>query len=84
MHRTQNERCRAAQKMAASIDLSACTVAVDTMLNAANIAYGAVPIRLYIVQNSEVVYEGGAGPMKYRMQEVKTWLQHYQAKLLQE
>ncbi|KAL9974883.1 hypothetical protein ACROYT_G011982 [Oculina patagonica] len=84
MHRTQNERCKAAQKMATSIDLSACNVVVDSMLNAANIAYGAVPIRLYIVQNSEVVYEGGAGPMKYRMQEVKTWLQHYQTKLLQE
>ena len=70
--------------MATTIDLSACTLAVDTMLNAANIAYGAVPIRLYVVQNGEIAYEGGPGPMKYRMQEVKTWLQHYQAKLLQE
>lgn len=82
MHRTQNERCKAAQKMTTSVDLSGCIVAVDTMLNATNIAYGAVPIRLYIVQNSKIAYEGGAGPMKYRMQEVKTWLD--QAKLLQE
>lgn len=82
MHRTQLERCKAAQKMTTSVDLSGCIVAVDSMLNAANIAYGAVPIRLYIVQNSEIAYEGGPGPMKYRMQEVKTWLDR--AKLLQQ
>lgn len=84
MHRTQDERCKAAQKMVTSIDLSACTVLVDSMLNAANIAYGAVPIRLHVVQNSQIAYEGGAGPMKYRLNEVKAWLQDYQAKLLQE
>lgn len=73
-HRTQLERCKAAQKMTTFVDLSGCIVAVDTMLNAANIAYGAVPIRLYIVQNSKIAYEGGPGPLKYRMREVKTWL----------
>ena len=60
--------------MTTFVDLSGCIVAVDTMLNAANIAYGAVPIRLYIVQNSKIAYEGGPGPLKYRMREVKTWL----------
>ena len=82
MHRTQHERCKAAQKMTTSVDLSGCIVVVDSMLNAANIAYGAVPIRLYIVQNSAIAYEGGPGPMRYRMQEVKTWLNR--AKLQQE
>lgn len=80
MHRTQEERCKAAQKMATSVDLSGFSVVVDSMLNAANIAYGAVPIRLYVVQDRKIAYEGGAGPMKYRMHEVMTWLQDYRAK----
>ncbi|CAH3032194.1 unnamed protein product [Pocillopora meandrina] len=79
-HRTLDERCKAAQKMAKSLDLCSCTVAVDSMLNAANIAYGAVPIRLYIVQSNKIAYEGGAGPMNYRMQEVKEWLQRFRAR----
>jgi len=82
MHRTQHERCKAAQKMTASVDLSGCNVLVDSMLNAATIAYGAVPIRLYIVQNNEIAYEGGPGPMKYRVREVKAWLER--AKSLQQ
>ena len=82
MHRTQEERCKAAQKMATSVDLSGFYVAVDTMLNAANIAYGAVPIRLYVVQNRKIVYAGGPGPMKYRMHEVMAWLQDYRERLL--
>lgn len=53
MHRTLEERCIAAQKMASSVDLSGFHVTVDTMLNGANIAYGAIPIRLYIVQIKE-------------------------------
>lgn len=53
---------------------------VDTMLNAANIAYGAAPIRLHIVQGSNVVYEGGAGPMGYSMEKVRAWLQSYALK----
>lgn len=77
MHRTQEERCRAAKKMAKSVDLSGFYVAVDTMLNCANIAYGAVPIRLYVVRNKTVAYAGGAGPMKYKMREVMLWLQDY-------
>lgn len=77
MHRTQEERCRAAKRMAKSVDLSGFYVAVDTMLNCANIAYGAVPIRLYVVQNKTVAYAGGAGPMKYKMREVMLWLQDY-------
>lgn len=83
MHRTQEERCNAAQKMASTVDLSGFFVAVDSMLNGANIAYGAVPIRLHVVQDRKIVYEGGAGPMKYRMHEVKMWLQDYRAKLSQ-
>ena len=77
-HRTQGERCKAAQKMALFSNLAGCSLMVDTMLNAVNIAYGAVPIRLYVIQNGQIVYEGGPGPIKYRMDEVRSWLRNYQ------
>lgn len=47
------------------------------MLDAANFAYGALPIRFHIVQNGRVVYEGGPGPMGYDMKGVKEWLERY-------
>lgn len=81
MHRTLDERCKAAQEMVSSVDLSGFFLAVDTMLNGANIAYGAIPIRLYIVQDRKVTYQGGAGPLFYRMHEISKWLQDYRAKL---
>lgn len=59
--------------MLQSCNLS-CPVAVDTMLNAANISYGAVPVRLYIIKEGHIVYEGGSSPMMYRMEEVEQWL----------
>lgn len=49
------------------------------MLDTANIAYGALPIRLHIIQDRKVRYEGGPGPMGYNMSEVKTWLEKYRA-----
>ena len=45
------------------------------MLDAANIAYGALPIRFHIVQNGRVVYKGGPGPMGYNRKSVKEWLE---------
>ena len=59
-------------KMLHGTNLS-CPVAVDTMLNAANIWYGAVPLRLYVIQDETVVYEGGPGPVKYEIAEVDQW-----------
>lgn len=44
------------------------------MLDAANIAYGALPIRLHVIQDGKVVYEGGPGPMGYNMKDVRRWL----------
>ena len=71
-HQTQVERCTAAQILSPR-DFP-CPVVVDTMLDAVNIAYGAAPIRMYIVENNDIVYEGGAGPMGYRMEQVRQWL----------
>lgn len=53
---------------------SCCPVLVDTMLDAANVAYGAFPIRLYIIKDDHVVYQGGSGPTGYKMEEISDWL----------
>jgi len=51
-----------------------CPVLVDTMLDAANMAYGVFPIRLYIIEDHQVVYQGGTGPTGYSINEVSDWL----------
>ena len=47
------------------------------MVDAANIAYGALPIRLHVIKENTLVYEGGAGPMGYNMNEVRDWLKQH-------
>lgn len=74
-HRTQEERCAAARLLLSHNP--PCTVRVDTMLDAANLAYGASPERLYIIWDSRIVYQGGPGPMSYSTHEVRIWLENY-------
>ena len=57
------------------------TVVVDSMLNASNIAYGAGPERLYIIQEGKIAYEGGTGPTFYNLGEVRAWLENYRNSL---
>lgn len=78
-HRTQAERCAAAQLLLSHNP--PCTVTVDTMLDAANLAYGASPERFYIIRDSKIVYQGGPGPMSYNVNEVRAWLENYAGKL---
>jgi hypothetical protein len=51
-----------------------CPIVVDTMNDSANKAYGALYERLYIVIDGVIVYEGGRGPMWYKIEEVEGWL----------
>ena len=44
------------------------------MLDTANIAYGALPIRLHVIRDGKVAYEGRSGPTGYDMKDVKRWL----------
>ena len=48
-----------------------CPVVVDTMDNATNYAYGALPERLYIIKDGKVAYVGGEGPFDYRPKEME-------------
>jgi len=54
--------------------LKGCKILVDPMDDRANIAYAALPERLYIVQDGQIVYQGGLGPFDYKISEVEAFL----------
>ena len=56
------------------------TFLIDKMENNAEVLYGGLPERLYIVLNGIIVYAGRKGPKGYQMGEVKEWLERYRAK----
>lgn len=74
-HKTQEERCRAAQLLLSSKKLNS-PLLVDSMDNNTNKAFAAMPIRLYIIQDDTVQYIGGIGPTFYNIQDVKKWLEN--------
>jgi len=79
-HQTQADRCAAAQLLLSHNP--PCPVAVDSMLDAANLAYGASPERLYIIRDNRIVYQGGPGPFAYNIKEVRVWLENYSGRVL--
>lgn len=78
-HRCLEDRLSAAQLM--RTEVPGCAVVVDSMENSSNAAYGAYFDRLYVVQEGKVVYQGGRGPERYRISELKDWLDRYRESL---
>jgi len=54
--------------------LKGCKILVDPMDDRANIAFAALPERLYVVQDGQIVYQGGLGPFDYKISEVEDFL----------
>ena len=52
-------------------------ILVDNMDDAANVAYGALTERLYIVLDGKIVYCGGMGPFFYNLIEVQEFLNEF-------
>lgn len=50
------------------------TLLVDSMLNAFNDSYSAFPERLFVIEDSRMVYVGQAGPFGFNVTEVEDWL----------
>jgi hypothetical protein len=51
-------------------------ISVDDMQETADLAYGAWPERIYIIDESgTIVYRGGLGPFNYHPQEARAWLE---------
>lgn len=76
-HTTEHERRNAAsilggelQKLDAPQD-GTLPLVVDTMTNAASLAFGALPERLVILRNGRVRFIGGKGPEEYSIAEAQ-------------
>jgi len=54
--------------------LEGCKILVDPMDDRSNKAYASLPERLYVVQDGQVVYQGGLGPFDYRIGDVENFL----------
>jgi len=54
--------------------LKGCKILVDPMDDRSNKAYASLPERLYVVQDGQVVYQGGLGPFDYRIGDVENFL----------
>ena len=70
---TLQERMAAARVFANDTEIS-CPILVDNMQNETNIAYGALPERLYIVHNNKIAFIGGRGPHDYSLDKLKKTL----------
>ena len=81
-HRSMEDRLAAASKLKHSSLPSNMTIVADAMSDNAARAYGALPERLYIVQNGVVAYQGLAGPFKFYPADVDNWLERYRDSLV--
>jgi len=54
--------------------LKGCKILVDPMDDRSNKAYASLPERLYVVQDGQVVYQGGLGPFDYKIGDVENFL----------
>ncbi|CAJ1060372.1 type I iodothyronine deiodinase isoform X3 [Xyrichtys novacula] len=72
-HRNLEDRLSAARILVQKDPL--CPVVVDEMDNTAAIKYGALPERLYVLQDGKVVYRGDVGPWGYNPMEVRSLLE---------
>ncbi len=74
-HRSVQDRLNAASQLAE--EEMVCPMVVDDMDDAASTQYGGLFDRLYVVKEGVVVYEGGRGPLNYKVEEVEQWLINY-------
>jgi len=75
-HASMEERMEAARtlKENAGEILDGCPILVDCMDDRTNLAYSALPERLYVLQDGKITYEGGLGPYFYSIDEVEAFL----------
>lgn len=75
MHRTFDDRVQAAQRFIKENDYP-IEVVCDSMENSVLNQFEGWPERLYIIENSIVVYKGEQGPFGYKPHEVRKWLEN--------
>ena len=72
-HKSLQDRINAARKL--KEHKPKCPIVVDNITNDANLQYGGLYERLYIVLNDIIVYEGERGPMGYRVEDIEEWFE---------
>ena len=78
-HQSYDEREEVAQSCTIDLHISIPTV-VEEMDNAIDEAYGAAPERLYLIgKDGRVVYQGGAGPHLFDLEELDEAIQKMEA-----
>lgn len=74
---TLEERQHVAESCALHLDLSIPTV-VDDMENSTDVAYSALPDRLYLIgTDGKIVYRSGPGPMGFKPDELEAAIAGY-------
>ena len=80
-HTSLQERLLAASILLDDEDLRPPgTFLIDKMDTEAELLYGALPERLYIVMDGLIKYAGRRGPDGYKIDEVKAWLEAFRGK----
>ncbi len=68
-HASLENRVDAANKLVELFDGEfPCPLVCDLMSDEANAAYGALPERVYVIQNGVVKFQGGVGPHEYDLE----------------
>jgi len=82
IHQNLEDRIVAARllKTEAGENLRGCPIVVDLFDNKAELAYAALPERLYVVQDGILVYQGKLGPFGYNLDEVEQFLENKKTK----
>lgn len=76
-HQNMEQRIAASQIVENSKSSEDCySIVVDLMDNQASLAYAALPERLYVVLDGEIIYEGAQGPFGYSLVEVEKCLEN--------
>ena len=76
-HQNMEQRIAASQIVENSKSSGDCySIVVDLMDNQASLAYAALPERLYVVLDGEIIYEGAQGPFGYSLGEVEKCLEN--------
>ena len=79
-HKNMADRLSAARRL---VSLGApARVVVDTIEDQALMSYAAFPDRLYILHDGRVAYEGGIGPWRYDLGELRRWLEAWKERRL--
>lgn len=82
VHQSMQERIDAARllKEEAGKNLTGCPIAVDQFDNKAQVAFAALPERLFVILDGIVVYVGRLGPFGYNLDELEQFLESKKTK----